>query len=153
MLTRTGPKVVEFNCRFGDPETQVIIPLFEGDLLETLTDVARGSLRVNTVQVPQGAAACVVLASGGYPDSYPAGMEIHGLERAGDIQDCVVFHAGTRLDGPVVRTSGGRVLGVTAFSGKSPLITVLDNAYKAVRCISFEGMHYRTDIGKKALTH
>ena len=153
MLTADGPKVVEFNCRFGDPETQAVLPLLDADLVEILTAAADGnlaSLDIPRSRLVRGHAACVVLASGGYPDTYPTGLEISGLTSASGLPGVVVFHAGTRADGDRVLTSGGRVLGVTAVSPEGTLREALESAYAAVRLIRFEGMHYRHDIGQKA---
>jgi phosphoribosylamine--glycine ligase len=154
MLTAEGPKVVEYNCRFGDPETQVVLPLYAGDLFELLLAAACrtvGSLNLSDVTTTMGNAVCVVLASGGYPDSYAMGIEILGLGEAGRARDIIVFHAGTKAEGTRILTSGGRVLGVTAVEYKGTLRTAIDAAYDAVGLISFEGMHFRHDIGAKAL--
>ena len=148
MLTDQGPKVLEFNCRFGDPETQAIIPRLETDLAELLVATARGDLRDAKVAWRPEACVTVVLASGGYPGSYETGAPIQGLERAAEVEEATVFHAGTaRRDGRVV-TAGGRVLAVSAL-GKS-LAEARERAYLATSPITFEGMHHRTDIAEEA---
>jgi phosphoribosylamine--glycine ligase len=147
MLTQEGPRVIEFNCRFGDPETEAILPLLESDLLEIALACADGRLEEVEVQWKKGAAACVVVASGGYPGSYATGLPISGLDR--DAADCFVFHAGTKaVDGRVV-TAGGRVLCVTGW-GKD-LRSALGIAYSRIESIRFESMQYRKDIGWRAL--
>lgn len=146
MLTKEGPKVLEFNCRLGDPETQAIAARLDFDLAEVLSDVAAGKLRPEKLNWKPGASACVVLASGGYPGKFENGKEIHGLEEAAKIPDVKVLHAGTRREGDKIVTSGGRVLGVTA-TGKT-LGGALEKAYQAAGKIRFDGMHYRHDIGR-----
>ena len=148
MVTAEGPKVVEFNCRLGDPEAQVVLPMLEGDLVAVFQKLAEGRLREVSLRTRAGAAACVVLASGGYPGSYEKGFPIHGLDEAAG-EDVVVFHAGTRRDGDQVVTAGGRVLGVTALG--DDLAEALAKAYVAVEAIRFEGRQYRRDIGRKGL--
>lgn len=151
MITREGPKVLEFNCRFGDPESQAVLPLFEGDLVEVLEATIEGRLEEAEVRNSQGAAVCVVLASGGYPGKYEKGKVIEGLDELQDMEDVLVFHAGTaKRDGKLV-TDGGRVLGVTALGPDIP--RAIERAYEAVAKVHFEGMHYRRDIGRKALRH
>jgi phosphoribosylamine--glycine ligase len=154
IMTPAGPKVIEFNCRFGDPETQVVLPLYGGDLARLLTEAALGRLTEETLsssRLPvKGAAACVVLASEGYPDAYPSGRVIHGLEALEGRPGVIGFHAGTAVRGDAVVTAGGRVLGVTAVSGVD-LADALRTAYLAAESVSFEGMHYRHDIGAKAI--
>jgi phosphoribosylamine---glycine ligase len=146
MLTKEGPKVLEFNCRLGDPETQAIAARMNFDLAEVLNDVAQGKLLAETLSWKPGASACVVLASGGYPGKFDMGKEILGLEEAGRIADVKVLHAGTRRVGDRILTSAGRVLGVTA-TGNS-LDSALQKAYEAASKIHFDGMHYRHDIGR-----
>ncbi len=148
MLTESGPSLLEFNCRFGDPETQVILPLLQTDLLEITYACATGTLADIDIQWSDDAAACVVLASGGYPGSYPKGKPIAGLADA-ESDNSTVFHAGTALDTDTVVTSGGRVLGVTGWG--ADFKTALDNAYAAVDTLSFEGAQFRRDIGYQAL--
>jgi phosphoribosylamine--glycine ligase len=146
MLTKEGPKVLEYNCRLGDPETQAIAARMDFDLAEVLSDVAAGKLRPEKLKWKPGASACVVLASGGYPGKFESGKEIHGLDEAGEIPDVKVLHAGTRREGEKIVTNGGRVLGVTA-TGNS-LEAALQKAYQAAGKIHFDGMHYRRDIGR-----
>ena len=148
MLTQSGPKVLEFNCRLGDPETQAIAARMDFDLAEVMMDVAKGRLEPEKLKWKPGASACVVLASGGYPGKFETGKEIRGLEEAEAIADVKVLHAGTKRVGEKIVTSGGRVLGVTA-SGNA-LGSALDKAYQAARKIRFEGMQYRRDIGQPA---
>ena len=146
MLTKNGPKVIEYNCRFGDPETQVVLPLLKTDLLTIFQAVRDGRLAEVPVEFSDGAAACVILASGGYPQKYQTGFEIHGLDEMGQAPGVTVYHAGTRLEDGKFRTSGGRVLGVTAVGGD--LSEALAKSYAAAEKIVFEGVHYRKDIGK-----
>jgi len=148
ILTEEGPKVLEYNCRFGDPETQVILPLFEGDLAEAMRAATERKLDSVPFENSRNSAACVVVASGGYPGSYEKGYQIEGLEEAKK-QGCIVFHAGTKIEGGKVVTSGGRVLGVTAV--EKSLEGALDRAYNGVEAIRFEKAFHRTDIGRKGL--
>lgn len=149
MLTAAGPKVLEFNCRFGDPETQPLMLRLRGDLALALHHAARGQLRDIDLAFDPRPALCVVAASKGYPGSYPKGVPITGIDAAEQLPDTVVFHAGTRLvDGRLV-TDGGRVLAVTSLG--DTLAAARDRAYAAMKCIHFEGMHYRTDIAHRAL--
>lgn len=146
MLTKNGPKVIEYNCRFGDPETQVVLPLLKTDLLTIFKAVRDERLADVRVEFSDGAAACVILASGGYPQKYQTGFEIHGLDAMGQAPGVTVYHAGTRLEDGKFLTSGGRVLGVTAVG--SDLSEALAKSYAAAEKIVFEGVHYRKDIGK-----
>jgi phosphoribosylamine--glycine ligase len=149
MLTKNGPKILEFNARFGDPETQVYLTRLENDLVELLDASASGTLGKLELKWSPLASVCVVMASGGYPSNYPKGKVISGLDVANALPHTKVFHAGTALkDGQIV-TNGGRVLGVTAL-GKD-LKTAQAAAYTAVDCIQFEGAHFRRDIAAKAL--
>jgi len=148
MLTEQGPYVLEFNCRFGDPETQVILPLLEGDLAELLMACVLGRLAERAVRCSDEWALCVVAAAEGYPGAYRQGMVISGLEGVGE--EVIVFHAGTRRVAGQVVTNGGRVLGVTG-RGKT-LQEARDRAYQALKGISFEGMRFRSDIGVRGLT-
>jgi phosphoribosylamine--glycine ligase len=148
MLTKNGPKVLEFNCRLGDPETQAIVARMDFDLAEVLADVAAGNLRAEKLKWKAGASACVVLASGGYPGKFENGKAIRGLVDAEKIENVKVLHAGTKRASAEIVTNGGRVLGVTA-TGDS-LAQALDRAYEAAEKIHFEGMHYRRDIGRHA---
>ena len=146
MLTPNGPKVIEYNARFGDPETQVVLPRLKSDFADVVMAVVEERLADQPVEWTDEAAACVVMASGGYPASYPKGLEITGLDENGQIPGVTVYHAGTALkDGKLV-TSGGRVLGVTAL-GKT-LDEALEKAYAGVEKIHFDGAHYRRDIGR-----
>jgi phosphoribosylamine--glycine ligase len=147
MLTADGPRVIEFNCRFGDPETQVILPLLESDLLDIAEACATGQLAQADIRWKPGAAACVVLASEGYPGPYLTGREIQGLDI--QLENAVVFHAGTQLAGNKVVTAGGRVLGVTGWGNALP--HALAAAYAGVEKIRMEGRHYRRDIGWRVL--
>jgi phosphoribosylamine--glycine ligase len=152
MIEAGTPRVVEFNGRFGDPEAQVVLPLWQGDLVDLLLASVEGRIGAVASAALVGAAACVVMASKGYPGDYPKDLPIDGLEEAGAPADILVFHAGTRRrdDGRIV-TAGGRVLGIT---GVGPSLgTALERAYAGVSHIHFEGAHYRTDIGKKGLAH
>jgi phosphoribosylamine--glycine ligase len=149
MLTKSGPKVIEFNARFGDPETQVYLPRLENDLVELLLASTEGRLADVELKWSANACVCVVIASGGYPGNYAKGHVIHGLDAVAALQDVNVFHAGTALkDGQVV-TSGGRVLGVTAWAPS--LAAARDRAYAAVNQLCFEGMQFRRDIAVKGL--
>jgi phosphoribosylamine--glycine ligase len=149
MLTRQGPKVLEFNARFGDPETQVYLPRLENDLVELLEASVNGGLETLALQWSPTVAVCVVMASGGYPGSYAKGQPISGLEAAAQLPNTKVFHAGTALaDGHTV-TAGGRVLGVTSWG--PDLAQAQRAAYAAVDRIRFDGAHFRRDIGAKAL--
>jgi phosphoribosylamine--glycine ligase len=151
MLTREGPKVLEFNARFGDPETQVLVTRLAGDLLTLCRAVAEGRDLPETVLWRPETAVSIVLASGGYPGAYATGHPITGVEAAGARPGVTVFHAGTALrDGRLV-TSGGRVLAVTALGRDTR--TAIAAAYDAVGDIRFEGMHFRRDIGRRALAH
>ncbi len=148
MLTGDGPKVIEFNCRFGDPETQVILPLLESDLLEILMACATGRLADVDIRWSKGAAACVVIASEGYPGKYPVGRPITGLDQV--VPNSCIFHAGTKeQDGQIV-TAGGRVLCATGWGEN--IADALKSAYSAIGPVRFEGMHYRKDIGRRAVT-
>jgi len=147
MVTERGVKVLEYNCRFGDPETQVVLPLLETDLVEVFNNIAEGYLNVDEIKWADKSAVTVVLASEGYPGKYEVGKVIDGLKSVEQDSE-VVFHAGTKLEGGKFLTNGGRVLNATAF-GES-LKTAIANAYKLVRKLSFEGMYYRPDIGWRA---
>ena len=151
MLTPNGPKVIEYNCRFGDPETQVVLPLLKSDLLTIMQATVDGTLADTQVEFDTGSACCVILASGGYPQSYPKGLPISGLvEGQLPCGLATVYHAGTKLeDNGTLVTAGGRVLGVTAAAPTLP--QAIAAAYVASNSIAFEGMHRRSDIGEKAL--
>jgi len=149
MRTEEGVEVLEYNCRFGDPETQPILMRLKSDLLEVLLAVVEGRLEETTLEWDERPAVCVVMASGGYPGTYRKGLPIEGIGEAQKDPDVEVFHAGTRMDGGTVLTAGGRVLGVTALGGD--IGSAKEKAYEAVGKIGFEGAHYRTDIADKAL--
>jgi phosphoribosylamine--glycine ligase len=151
MLTKGGPKVLEFNARFGDPETQVYLTRLEDDLVELLVASTEGTLGRRELAWSPMASVCVVMASGGYPGSYAKGKVIQGLEEAAQFENTKVFHAGTARAGDKVITNGGRVLGVTAW-GKD-LRSARDAAYAAAERIRFEGAHFRRDIAARALVH
>jgi phosphoribosylamine--glycine ligase len=147
MLTKDGPKVLEFNCRFGDPETQAVLPLLDADLVEICEAVVNERLHEVDVQWKDGACICVVMASAGYPGAYEKGKVIAGIEEAEREEGVIVFHAGTAMkDGQLV-TSGGRVLGVTAIG--RDFAEAIERVYKAVSKIHFDGAHYRRDIRPK----
>lgn len=146
MLTPNGPKVIEYNARFGDPEAQVVLPRLKTDLVDICEAVIDERLSDIDIEWYDGAAACVVMASGGYPVSYKKGIEIFGLDDYGQVENSIVYHAGTKYEDGKFYTSGGRVLGVTA---KAPTLDeALSAAYSAVDKIRFDGAHFRHDIGK-----
>ncbi len=148
MLTDSGPKVVEFNCRFGDPETQVVLPLLKSDLADIFVAVIDGDLSIiNDLKWDSGAAACVVLASKGYPGKAETGKRIFGLKNYSN-RNCQLFHAGTKKEGKQWITAGGRVVGLTSVDSDLP--KALAKAYEIIEGIRFDGMVYRTDIGFKA---
>ncbi len=151
MITETGPKVIEFNCRFGDPETQVVLPLLDEDLVRIMLEVASGKLSATKAILKDASSVCVVIASGGYPGNYETDKQIFGLEAAASEKDVVVFHAGTKYNKDIIVTSGGRVLGVTAVGEQLNLERTIDKAYRAVEKITFDGAYYRSDIGKKGV--
>jgi len=151
MITSDGPKVLEYNCRLGDPEAQVVLPLLEGDLGNILLGVAEKRFDETTVRSSNAAAVCVVMASKGYPDRYETGKEINGLDEVSDDEDIMVFHSGTKREADRIVTSGGRVLSVTSVQKDGNLEMAIAKAYRAVDRISFEGAHFRRDIGQKAL--
>lgn len=155
MVTAQGPKVLEFNVRFGDPETQAIFPRLKSDLVDLIERAIDGRLKGITASWADRSCVCVVMASGGYPEKYEKEKEIEGLDNAEKMQDVVVFHSGTKKSaGPRshVRyfTNGGRVLGVTGLG--DTIETAIKNTYEAVSCIRFDNMHFRRDIGRRALT-
>ena len=150
MLTADGPRVIEFNVRFGDPEAQVILPMIVDDLSTLLMSAAAGDLATPRISLDPRSRVGVVLASGGYPDTYETGKIIHGLDAAEVIPDVNVFHSGTAKRGSDIVTAGGRVL--TVVGSGSDYRKAIDRAYEAVETVAFEGMHYRKDIAAKALT-
>ena len=149
MLTKDGPKVLEFNARFGDPETESYMRLLESDIVDCMDACIDGKLSETEILWSNKSAVTVMLASGGYPAEYKTGFEIRGIESAESDSEVVVFHAGTKISSDEIVTAGGRVLGVSATG--TNLSDALQKAYKAAQKVSFEGMHYRTDIGKKSL--
>ena len=148
MLTPNGPKVIEYNCRFGDPETQVVLPLLKSDLLTIMQACENGTLAETEVEFSTGAACCVIIASGGYPEKYEKGKTI-SLNGAEDAENVRVFHSGTALKDGALVTNGGRVLGVTATA--DTLKQAIADAYTAARKIHFDGMFMRSDIGARAM--
>lgn len=151
MLTQHGPRVLEFNCRFGDPETQPLMMRLQNDLVEVLLAVVDGKLDQIELKWDPRPSLCVVATSGGYPGKYRSGIPIHGIVEADAMRDVKVFQAGTRMEGKTLVTDGGRVLAVTALGD-----TIADaqrRAYQAMEKISFEGMHFRKDIGRRAIAH
>ena len=149
MITDRGPKVMEFNCRFGDPETQVILPLLKSDLAEIILSIVEGELSLQEVEWRDHFAVCVVVASAGYPGKYEKNKEVFGLNKVKQMEDVLTFHAGTKKQGGRIFTNGGRVLGVTA-TDKS-MGKAIQKAYSAVNKIEFEGIQYRKDIGYRAI--
>jgi len=149
ILTKEGPKVLEFNARFGDPETQAILPRLKTDLIDIFDAVIENTLHKINIQWEDNAAVCVVVASGGYPGKYQKGKVISGLERLEKMKDIIAFHAGTKFQDDQVITSGGRVLGITAWD--ETISKAKERAYKGVKEIYFEDMYYRKDIAVKAI--
>jgi phosphoribosylamine--glycine ligase len=149
MMTARGPMVLEFNCRFGDPETQPILMRMESDLVEAMEASIDGRTSDGDFKWSNDAAVCVVMASGGYPGAYESGKKIAGLDEAARVESVKIFHAGTTEREGDFYTAGGRVLGVTARA--ADLQTAVDRAYEACAKISFEGASYRKDIGARAL--
>jgi phosphoribosylamine--glycine ligase len=149
MMTARGPQVLEFNARFGDPETQAILLRLDSDLLDALEACVEGRLSESEFRWKPGASACVIASSGGYPGSYQTGFAISGLEEAAKVPGVQIFHSGTALVGRILRTSGGRVLGVSAAA--DTLAEALAHAYEAIEKIQFEGIYFRRDIGHRAL--
>ena len=148
MIKNGEPSVVEFNCRFGDPETQVVLPILDGDFLELLNSAAKGSINKNAVITGSKKSVCVVAASEGYPGSYSKGLEISGIDKA-ENESVIVFHAGTKMDEGSIKTNGGRVLTISAISSDS-IFDAKQIAYKAISKINFKGIVYRKDISDKA---
>jgi len=148
MITEEGPKVVEYNCRFGDPECQVILPRMQSDLLDTIIATTQGELGETDIEFDDEVRCCVVLASGGYPESYEKGKEIFGLD---EVENAIVFHAGTKEEDGKLYTSGGRVLNIVG-SG-ADLESAIKSTYAEVGKITFDKAYYRSDIGAKGLKH
>lgn len=151
MINKTGPKVIEFNCRFGDPETQVVIPLIDGDLAKLFYSAASENLDKDAVKYSGGCAVCVVAASKGYPDEYEKGKEIRGLDEVDP--GIIIYHSGTKKVDNKLVTNGGRVLGITSVLNNYDLHKAQQIAYEAIGKIHFDGMYYRSDIGEKAFKH
>jgi phosphoribosylamine--glycine ligase len=151
MICQDGPRVLEFNCRLGDPEAQVVLPLLDSDLVDVLEAVIDERLDRANIRWKTASAICVVLASAGYPGELKIGLPISGLDQAGQLEQVFVFHAGTALRQNRVVTDGGRILGVTALG--SDLQSARDRVYEAVGKVRFDGMQYRRDIGARALIH
>lgn len=150
MLTPNGPKVIEYNCRFGDPETQVVLPLLNTDFVDIIEAIENESLSELDINWKNESAACVVMASGGYPKKYESGLVISGLDEMGQTENCFVYHAGTKInDNGEMVNAGGRVLGVTAIAESLPKALAI--AYDGVKSIRWKDVHYRHDIGNRAL--
>ena len=149
IVTPDGPKVIEFNCRMGDPEAQVVLPLLKTDLVDIISAVCAGSVADLAIELDDRAATCVVMASGGYPEAYATGFPISGIDRAEALGDVVVFHAGTAYRDRQLVTNGGRVIGVTAIGDS--IQSSIAHAYKAVGKIAFDNAYFRRDIGHRAL--
>lgn len=151
ILTKNGPKVIEFNCRFGDPETQVVLPLIDGDILKLFYSAASEKLNINSVKYNGGTSVCVVAVSEGYPDNYKKGFEIKGINRFSDSKNIIVYHAGTKEENDNIVTNGGRVLGITSVINSDNLKLAKKEAYKALSKIKFNGITFRKDIADKGI--
>ncbi|MBZ0183734.1 MAG: phosphoribosylamine--glycine ligase [Melioribacteraceae bacterium] len=151
ILTKNGPKVIEFNCRFGDPETQVVLPLIDGDILKLFYSAASEKLDINSVKYNGGTSVCVVAVSEGYPDNYKKGFEIKGINRFSDSKNIIVYHAGTKEENDKIVTNGGRVLGITSVINSDNLKLAKKEAYKALSKIKFNGITFRKDIADKGI--
>lgn len=149
MITASGTKVIEFNCRFGDPETQVVLPLLKSDLLTIFQAVVEERLAEVAIEFEDKSAACVIIASGGYPEKYSTGYNIRGLDENGQVATATVFHSGTKLEDGQFKTAGGRVLGITAKGDN--LVEAINLAYNTVENIQFEAKYCRKDIGKSCI--
>jgi phosphoribosylamine--glycine ligase len=149
MLTSNGPKVLEFNCRFGDPETQPLMMRFKSDLLEVMLAVVEGKLDNVALNWDPRPAISVVATSRGYPGKYPTGLPIMGVDKADSMRDVKVFHSGTAMQGKQLVTAGGRVLSVTALG--DTIADAQKRVYEAMKLVEFEGMHFRKDIGRQAV--
>jgi phosphoribosylamine--glycine ligase len=153
MITEVGPKVLEFNCRFGDPEAQVVLPILNYDLIELLIASIEGNIDRINLPSPDATSVCVVMSSAGYPDKYETGREIHGLDEFKSSDDIIIFHAGTKRVNGKILTAGGRVLGVTAIGERNDFEGTIRKVYTAVEKIKFEGAHYRRDIGRRVFKY
>ncbi|MAT58336.1 MAG: phosphoribosylamine--glycine ligase [Ignavibacteriae bacterium] len=151
ILTKNGPKVIEFNCRFGDPETQVVLPLIDGDILKLFYSAASEKLDINSVKYNGGTSVCVVAVSEGYPDNYKKGFEIKGINRFSDSKNIIVYHASTKEENDKIVTNGGRVLGITSVINSDNLKLAKKEAYKALSKIKFNGITFRKDIADKGI--
>lgn len=150
MLTHDGPKVVEFNCRFGDPETQAVLPLIEGDFLELLYLTAIGKIRKSSLKLSKGCSVCIVAASGGYPDSFEKGYEIKGIDAISN-KNILIFPAGVKKVGGKLLTDGGRVIGIVGVIDELDFKKCADLAYNAIELINFKGIHFRKDIAGRVI--
>jgi phosphoribosylamine--glycine ligase len=151
MINNSIPKVVEFNCRFGDPETQVILPILEGDLLDLLYSAASGNLNKSSVKYSGGCSVCIVASSKGYPGNYKKGFEVSGLDE--NDSDVIIYHAGTKKVDDKILSNGGRVLGITSVLKKFDISSAQKKAYTAIRKVNFEGIYFRSDIAEKAVKY
>jgi phosphoribosylamine--glycine ligase len=151
ILTKNGPKVIEFNCRFGDPEAQVVLPLLEGDILKLFYSAASEKLDINSVKYNGCTSVCVVAVSKGYPDNYEKGFEIKGINKFSDSENIIVYHAGTKDENDKIVTNGGRVLGITSVVNSDNLKLAKKEAYKALSKIRFKGITFRKDIADKGI--
>jgi phosphoribosylamine--glycine ligase len=151
MITAQGPKVVEFNCRFGDPETQVVLPLIENDLVDILLKAVNGKLEGVEITTKQKYAITVVLASGGYPGNYEKGKIISGIEKFENEKNFIIFHAGTKFENNKYYSNGGRIINFTCID--DTLAGAITNTYKHIDKIEFEKVYFRKDIGKKGLKY
>ncbi len=151
MINKNGIKVVEFNCRFGDPETQAVLPLLKGDFLELLYSAASGKINKNSVEYNGGSSVCVVAASNGYPDKYETGKEIFGLDKTDEDKNIFIFHAGTKKKENKIFSSGGRVLSVVSFINSFNLKIAKQKAYEEMNKINFDGIYFRKDIADNGI--
>lgn len=151
IITNSGPKVIEFNCRFGDPETQVVLPILSGNFLRLLYSAADENLDLDAIHYSGGCSVCVVVASKGYPDEYKKGFQITGTDLKDD--EIIIYHSGTKREENKILTSGGRVLGITSVLKTFDLITAQKKVYEAISKIQFEGIYFRKDIADKALKY
>lgn len=151
MINNGEPKILEFNCRFGDPETQSVLPLIKNDIIELFEGVIEENLAEKKLRWRKGSSVCVVMSSGGYPGSYKKGLVINGLDALKGVEDVYAFHAGTLKKDNQIITNGGRVLGITAVSATLP--ESLHKSYQYISKVSFEGAHFRSDIGRKGLNY
>jgi phosphoribosylamine--glycine ligase len=151
MITKEGPKVLEYNCRFGDPETQSILPLIDSELTDIFMSCINGNIKDKQLKIKNKFAVNVVLSSSGYPGKYETGKEITGIEKFDGREDIIVFHAGTKIENGKVVTNGGRVLNFTAID--NDIESTIAKVYNNINEIKFEGVYFRKDIGKKALKY